>query len=249
MIIAIDIGNTKSKIAVFGEDGMTKVWRFETENLKERLGECLDEFSTFPHIKVGWMSVARDFDIKSWEIWMHDRAHFSFFHIHNTETLPIENAYHTPKTLGIDRIVAVIGAKSFYPDDPVLVVDAGTALTYDFATADHVYLGGGISPGIHMRFKALHTFTAKLPLIEEIKETPIVGRSTFESMSSGVLNGVLAEVEGICRQYKKIYGDTMKLLITGGDTSFFENHLKSVNFADENLTLIGIYHIILKSTV
>lgn len=243
-ILAIDIGNTRSKIAIFQQKELLKVKRVATKYLEKSLEECLGEYESSRQFYIGWTNVASNIAIEDFEIWQAQATRFSFHHIKNSLDLPIQNAYKTPETLGIDRIVAVLGARTIFPKNPILVFDAGTALTYDFVTQDGIYMGGGISPGIHMRFKALHTFTAKLPLIEEIRETALIGRSTYESMCSGVLNGILAEVEGIFMRYKAKYGADLKLCITGGDGSFFENHLKSVNFADENLTLIGIHYII-----
>ena len=155
---------------------------------------------------------------------------------------PFKNLYQTPSTLGKDRIAAVAGAFSLYPNRNVLVIDAGTCITYDFLTDKGEYLGGGISPGIRMRFKAMHTFTGKLPLIEPDEYDGLIGRSTRESMLSGVYNGVISELNGLISLYQEQFGDIM-VIITGGDHEFLHNKLKISIFAAPDLVLLGLNEI------
>ena len=156
---------------------------------------------------------------------------------------PFKNLYQTPSTLGKDRIAAVAGAFSLYPNCNVLVIDAGTCITYDFLTDKGEYLGGGISPGIRMRFKAMHTFTGKLPLIEPDEYDGLIGRSTRESMLSGVYNGVISELNGLISLYQEQFGDVM-VIITGGDHEFLHNKLKISIFAAPDLVLLGLNEIL-----
>ena len=157
--------------------------------------------------------------------------------------IPLKNLYETPKTLGKDRIAAVTGAWSLYPGHDILVIDAGTCITYDFVNKNGEYLGGGISPGIRMRFKALHTFTGKLPLIEPDDFDDLIGRSTRESILSGVLHGVTAEIREIIRLYREKY-DEVIVIITGGDHQFLHNKLKINIFAVPDLVLLGLNEIL-----
>ncbi|HRF77340.1 MAG TPA: type III pantothenate kinase, partial [Chitinophagales bacterium] len=161
----------------------------------------------------------------------------------NTE-LPIVNDYATPATLGKDRLAAAVGSSAAFPGKNVLSIDAGTCIKYDFVRADNRYLGGGIAPGLVMRLKAMHNFTARLPLISLtpqmlVQQTLLTGDSTTDSMLSGAINGALWEVEGAIAAYNAIYDD-LHVIITGGDASFFELHVKSRIFARPNLVLEGL---------
>lgn len=157
--------------------------------------------------------------------------------------LPIINNYKTPLTLGKDRLAAVVGASVLYPGKDVLVFDAGTCLTIDFINSDKEYVGGRISPGIEMRYNALHTFTDKLPLIKSEKNTLVLGNDTKTSIISGVQQGILAEVKTIISEYKSQNTDTV-FVFTGGDSFYFEKELKNSIFANPNLVLIGLNEIL-----
>lgn len=168
--------------------------------------------------------------------------------------LPIENAYATPHTLGIDRLLAVIGARRLAAaNTPILVLDAGTALTYDFATAEGVYLGGGISLGRAMRYRALHHFTAKLPdFSAEMPSSrpPLIGTTTQTAIRSGADNGLLAEVAGVVAEYQqRVAPAPLAVFITGGDAEYLATHLKSPTFApcyvEPHLVLHGIHFALL----
>lgn len=156
--------------------------------------------------------------------------------------LPFKILYQTPVSLGKDRIAAVAGAYSLYPDRNILVIDAGTCITYDILTADGKYPGGAISPGIQMRFKAMHTFTGKLPLIEPDDFYGLIGQTTHESMRSGVFNGVIAEITETIRLYKEKF-DNLLVMMTGGDYQFLHNKLKISIFAAPDLVLLGLNEI------
>ena len=140
--------------------------------------------------------------------------------------------------------MAVIGAKAACPNKPVLVIDAGTAITYDYATEKGVYMGGGISPGMSMRFRALNEFTARLPMVAFSEDPALVGDSTESCIQSGVQWGTLAEIDRIITYYKEEISPEVQVFLTGGDSGYFENHLKNLNFADSNLVLKGIHYIL-----
>jgi len=160
-----------------------------------------------------------------------------------TTPVPITNLYETPETLGMDRLAEVIGAKVLFPDEACLVIAAGTAITYDFIDEYNNYQGGSISPGIAMRFKALHTFTQKLPLVEKKEEFALTGKNTEDAIRSGVLNGALAEAEAMISSYKTI-SKSLKVIICGGNTPFFESRIKEPIFAVSDLALIGLNRIL-----
>ncbi|MDD4213897.1 MAG: type III pantothenate kinase [Bacteroidales bacterium] len=152
---------------------------------------------------------------------------------------PLTNKYLTPETLGGDRLAAAVAGNQMFPAKNLLVVDAGTCIKYDFVRADATYLGGSIAPGIEMRFNALHTFTGKLPLVERTENTPLTGKNTTQSILSGVLNGTVAEVDGIIYKYNEQYSD-IKVVLTGGDADYLAGKLKSKIFAIPNMVLIGL---------
>ena len=158
-------------------------------------------------------------------------------------SLPIENNYTNPSSLGKDRLAAVVGASVLYPGKDVLVFDAGTCLTIDFINSNKEYIGGRISPGIEMRYNALHTFTDKLPLIKSEKNALVIGNDTRTSIISGVQQGILAEVKTIISEYKSQNTDTV-FVFTGGDSFYFEKELKNSIFANPNLVLIGLNEIL-----
>lgn len=157
--------------------------------------------------------------------------------------LPFSNKYGSPTTLGKDRIANAAGGFTAFPNQNVLIVDAGTCLKFDIITNQKHYLGGAISPGLTMRFKALHNFTANLPLIEHYDEQlPLIGTDTQSSMKSGCINGMKNEIVETINQYNKSFND-LKVILTGGEAHFFENIVlseKNSIFADPFLTLKGL---------
>ena len=157
--------------------------------------------------------------------------------------LPIKNLYETPATLGKDRLAAAAGAHALFPGKNVLSIDAGTCITYDFLTKDGEYLGGGISPGIRMRFQAMNAFTGKLPLVEPTDFTGLIGKTTAESLLSGVINGVCEEIKGLIARYIEQYED-LTAVITGGDHEYLHNKLKINIFAVPDLVLLGLNEIL-----
>ncbi|MTI33434.1 type III pantothenate kinase [Xanthovirga aplysinae] len=160
-----------------------------------------------------------------------------------TTPIPIKNKYKTPETLGVDRIAGAVGAKFLFPNKNCLVIDTGTCITYEFIDDEGQYWGGGISPGLRMKVEALHNFTAKLPFIELENDVPLIGRSTEESMLSGVVNGTLAEIEEIIRMYKRKFAN-LQIVVCGGDSNFFKNKIKTDILIVPDLVLMGLNRIL-----
>ena len=152
--------------------------------------------------------------------------------------------YKNPETLGKDRIANIVAVSEEYPNKNVVVIDAGTCITYDFINKDQEYLGGRISPGLEMRYKSLNEFTELLPKLSVSGESKFIGDDTESSIYSGVEQGVLSEVNSLIFGFRKENEDLI-VVVTGGDTFFFENALKNIIFADQNLVLKGL-NIILK---
>lgn len=157
--------------------------------------------------------------------------------------LPFVSAYTTPETLGADRIAAVAGAWSQQPGHDILVIDAGTAITYDFIDAGGVYRGGNIAPGVHLRAKALNDYTQRLPLVELEEDVELLGKDTVTAIRAGIIYGVVFEIDGYIDRLMLKYPKLLTFL-TGGSTFYFENKLKNRIFADKNLVLTGLNSIL-----
>jgi type III pantothenate kinase len=169
---------------------------------------------------------------------------FEFFIELNEHTeLPIENLYETPETLGKDRLAAAVGANELFPDQNLLVIDAGTAITYDLVSEKNQFIGGNISPGLEMRFKALNHFTGKLPLIGVSDEFDLIGKNTADAIRAGVQNGMLYEIGQTIEAFNRNY-QNLQIIMTGGDSNFFDKKLNYSIFVHFNLTLIGLNRIL-----
>ena len=245
-ILSIDIGNTRIKIAAMEAGEILHRWELLLEEMEAQLPVLLRKVGFFPE-KVGWISVGQDLAIAEWSTWENWEPTIQFYPMDRDTQWPIPHEYGTPETLGPDRIVAIIGAQTLVKDQPILVIDAGTAITYDCARADGTYLGGAIGPGLQMRFRALHEFTARLPLISRTQEAPLIGKSTEESIQSGVIQAMTAEIFEMINRYREQMGEDMVVFLTGGDGPFFEKRLKNINIATSSIIHRGIYHILLHS--
>ena len=161
--------------------------------------------------------------------------------------MPFTNDYETRKTVGSDRLALVAGGLLLFPKKDVLIIDIGTCMTFDFISKEAVYLGGAISPGVQMRLKALHNFTGKLPLIKLKVPLDLIGKSTSESILSGVVNGMCMEINGIIDAYKLRYPE-VKTVLTGGDMAFFDKKLKNSIFAEADILFKGMHFILDQNT-
>lgn len=234
MNLVVDYGNTSAKAGIFEKDALTQKHVFNSE---ADLKNFLENFSG-DHFMIS--SVAVDAGLVSgWA------QHFKKkFVLKYTLPLPVNNLYATPATLGVDRIAGVCGARQLFPDTHCLVIDAGTCITYDFLDAAGSYYGGGISPGLAMRFEAMHTFTARLPLVAPVEKPELTGNTTERSMQSGVIYGLLEEIDGIIRRYSEKF-EGLQVILCGGDAHFFEKKLKASIFASPELVLIGLNSILI----
>jgi type III pantothenate kinase len=237
MNLAIDVGNTRVKIAVFEKDKLVELFVFNKTKILSEIKDILKKHE----ISTGIMSnVASISDSKLKKIKNLVEIHI----ISSLTEVPFKNLYKTPETLGVDRIALVAGAVSQFSGHNVLVIDAGTCITFDFVNSEGEYIGGAISPGLKMRFNSLNHFTANLPLLEKDDLIDFIGKNTKESMNSGVINGVIQEIDGVINQYKKKFLD-LTVVLTGGDTNFLAKQLKSSIFANQNLLLHGLNKILI----
>lgn len=233
MNFIVDQGNTFTKLALFEEDKL-----LVSETVKELNEEKIISFISNRPIKKGIISSVRK------EIDKGLLKKYNLMQLTHLTPIPLQIKYKTPETLGVDRIAASVGAKLQINEAGVLVVDIGTCVTFDFINSKNEYLGGSIAPGFEMRFKALHQFTGKLPLIKFDKEKiALIGDSTESSMLSGVYNGMKSELEGMISQYVAQYGK-VNIVLTGGDRNLFDLEPKNRIFANEFLVLEGLNEIL-----
>ncbi|MGL4908995.1 MAG: type III pantothenate kinase [Bacteroidales bacterium] len=237
MNLVVDIGNTGVKIATMDGNDIVELLVDASQTLEKGLAFLRNH----QHIQQCIVSSVRNDDDATVCLLRQALPSALWFNTHTS--LPIKNAYTSPSTLGPDRLAAAVGASCVFPQENVLIIDAGTALTYDLITADSTYLGGNISLGIDMRFNALHTFTQKLPLCQITSDVPLIGNDTQTAIVAGVLNGVLYEVEANLQQFALKYSN-LKFIFTGGNVEFFVNHLKKTIFVNSNLVLIGLNRIL-----
>lgn len=221
--LVIDIGNTLTKIAVFGQDELVHTAHYSTIEGKILL-DLIDQYQVNKAII---SSVKKE--TESWRNELENKIDLKYFNA--GMTAGVHNQYKTPQTLGLDRLAAVIGAKQLYPGKGSLVIDAGTAITYDWVDAEGNYFGGSISPGLIMRYKALNYYTGALPLIDaDDRFNDFYGNDTASAIRSGVQNGIKYEVIGFIEGYQKNHPE-LNIILTGGDSIFFDTLLKNSIFA------------------
>jgi type III pantothenate kinase len=237
MNLAIDLGNTALKWAVFEDKNLIFRGNFDYLNLKEDL----KFFEKLPITNVAYSSVIQ-IPIELINFFSQFRFALS---IDKNSSCPIKNSYETPETLGMDRLVNAVGAKHLYENHNVLIIDCGTCLKTDFVSVQNGFEGGAIAPGIAMRYKALNYYTHQLPLLEPNQFNALTGRNTNDSIHNGVMSGIANEINGNIQVYLEKHQD-LKIIITGGDYHYFQGILeKKAIFAEPDLTLIGINLILL----
>ena len=237
MNLVIDIGNSRTKFSIFNRNEV--VITVPVDEFKpEQIDELRNEYADLNKVIV---SATKDYSLKIKEKLQVNFA--QFIEVEGNTPLPIENCYSTKNTLGNDRIAGAVGAFYLYPETNVLVIDAGTAITYDLLTDKGQYLGGTISPGIDMRFRALHQFTGKLPLVNQQEYNKLYGTSTEHAIRAGVQNGVVFEVDKTIDTFKEFYNN-LKVIITGGNVEFFDKKLKNSFFVHFNLIALGLNRIL-----
>ena len=235
MNLAIDLGNTSAKVGLFEGDTLAgPPKRIDLAELPAFVAEARPARAIFCSVSSDAAALREPLQ----------PLVPSVYELDYRLPVPVTNGYASPETLGMDRLAAVVGATTLHPGRPSLVIDLGTCITYDLVDAAGYYHGGGISPGLRMRFRAMHTFTARLPLIEPEAQAALIGTTTRSAMQSGVINGLLAELEGIMNRYGAQFSPLITLLC-GGDALFFETQLKGIIFVVPELVLLGLNRILL----
>ncbi|WP_372792526.1 type III pantothenate kinase [Lutibacter sp.] len=236
MNLVIDVGNTKIKLAVFNNSKLIHNESITIENFMTIAMELIKKYECTNAIISSVASVKKSQINKL-------RTQINLIELSFFTKVPFKNEYSTPKTLGVDRIALVSSAILKFPNKNVLIIDAGTCITYDFVDLKGSYFGGAISPGINMRYKALNAFTNKLPLLEPEYINQLIGDSTEKCIHSGVINGVISEIDSFINQYREKNKD-LTVVLTGGDTNFLANRLKNSIFANPFFLLEGLNRIL-----
>ncbi|HAX95268.1 MAG TPA: type III pantothenate kinase [Prolixibacteraceae bacterium] len=237
MNLIIDIGNSLTKVYLFDEGRAVESFVID-KTIIPFIQQLLIDYKS---IKRAIISSTRDYDPEISGLL--DKLPDGWSELTSETELPIANKYKTPETLGKDRLAAVVGAQTLFPGRNVLVIDAGTAITYDIINELGEYYGGSISPGLLMRFRALHQFTGRLPLLMPRDRFEFPGNSTEEAIISGVEQGILFEIEAYIAHFKKNYKN-LEVIFTGGDSNFFDSKLKNSFFVCSNLVAFGLNRIL-----
>jgi len=237
MNLVIDIGNTQIKVAVFQQTILIFKDQFHSDEIISRVLSVTEQYD----IKKSIISHVTNLDQA---MILKLKKLVNLIELTYETKLPFNNKYLTPKTLGVDRLALIAGAQGQFPNKNVLVIDAGSCITFDFINQDAKYYGGDISPGIEMRYKAVNHYTANLPLLKKTEILPEMGNSTQNAIHRGVLNGVIQEIEGVISQYRTKY-QKLTVVLTGGDTIFLAKNLKSSIFAIPNFLLEGLNSILI----
>jgi type III pantothenate kinase len=233
MNLILDTGNTFTKLYLFDKDRIVASQRVEQLDLyllDKIFKEYPVEASIYSHVGNANNDVSNFL-----------KSHSDYIAFNHQTSVPIKNNYQTPETLGLDRLAAVCAAAKIFPNTNVLCIDMGTCVTYDFISADGTYMGGAISPGLTMRYKAMHTFTAQLPLLQAntLQKQKLIGANTDESMRSGAFNGFVFEILGFIEAYQRNY-ENLQCLICGGDAALLDTQLKNSIFVRADLVAEGL---------
>jgi type III pantothenate kinase len=242
MNLVIDIGNTRIKIAFFDQNRLVQQANLPLQSLEPLLAAAANAPAPVRQAIVTSTSKPVESVIALFE------KQFPIIALQHDTPIPIENGYRTPKTLGKDRLAAVVGAAALYPKQNVLVIDAGTCITYDWISAKGAYWGGNISPGLRMRLQAMHHFTAKLPMVlpsTSLLPMSLIGTDTESALRTGASFGISAEADGMIRRYRKQLG-VLKTIFTGGDGEFLQQNTSEKNTTyEQDIVLIGLNQILI----
>jgi type III pantothenate kinase len=232
--ICLDFGNTRMKIAVFYEDEIRESGVLSNDgidDLKKLLLKHRPQKSILSSVIDHTPGI---------EDLLNNSTHFH--KLSSSSKLPFTIPVGKPETMGTDRIALAAAAVHLSPHKNNLAIGLGSCITFNFINKYHEFLGGSISPGMEMRFKAMNHYTAKLPLTKAVWNVPLIGYDTATNLQSGVVLGIAKEIEGIIEEYEKRYGN-FNVHLTGGDIAFFEPHFKNQIFAHPDLIFKGLYAI------
>ena len=237
MNLVIDQGNTRVKCAVFNSNDVIV---FKSVKLKRYAHRILNELPStlkIENVILSNTSLPDKFLMDQLRTYQH------FLHLDHSTKIPIVNKYGTPETLGKDRIAAAVGAWMKYPNENILFIDMGTCITMNFVNNKGWFLGGNISTGINMRFKAMHKFTANLPLAENVLNDEFIADTTVKALQNGAIKGTFREIDSFITETRNKFGE-IKVIFTGGDAFFFAKWTKNMIFVAPNLVMEGLNEIL-----
>jgi len=232
--LCLDFGNTRMKCGVF-VDGEFQDEQILENDHEDTIRALLDRYQPSRTI----LSSVIHHNPRMEELL---RATTHFHKLDHHSKVPVTTPVGKPETIGADRLALVVAAVTLFPGKNNLVIGLGSAITYNYINKDKEFIGGGISPGMEMRFRSLHEYTAKLPLVKADWNFPLAGYDTRTNILSGVILGMAKEIDGIIEAYQEKY-DNFNVLMSGGDSAYFTRHLKSKIFADPYLIYKGLYAI------
>ncbi|ANE51986.1 type III pantothenate kinase [Flavisolibacter tropicus] len=232
--LCLDFGNTRLKAALFKEHQLVQTITL-AENPVEHLEAILEEYCPTASILSSVIDHAAEIEAVL-------QKHTKFHRLSHQSKLPFTIPVGKPETVGTDRLAIAAAAVHLFPSQHNLVIALGTCITYNFINKDHQLVGGSISPGLEMRFRSMHEYTAKLPLVKGDWNVPLIGYDTVSNMQSGVILGMAKEIDGMIDAYKERFSN-FNAVLTGGNLPFFESHLKNEIFADPDLIFKGLYAI------
>jgi type III pantothenate kinase len=237
MNLVIDAGNTSIKLAVFRKKELLFLTTTDRPGFPKAVKDVFSKFPEIAHALVASVGSLTKKEINVLAIFCKVQL------LTSVASVPFKNSYASPQTLGVDRIALATAAFYKYPQTNTLVIDAGTCITYDIINDRGEYCGGAISPGLLMRYRALHQHTANLPLLDPSPFVELIGNTTEKSMHSGVINGICQEIDGVVSQYHNRF-EHLTVILTGGDGQFLSNRLKNTIFAHSNFLLEGLNYLL-----
>jgi type III pantothenate kinase len=232
--LCLDFGNTRLKGAIFHEDILQEIFVLKGDGVED-ISSVLKKFQPA-------YSILSSVINQPAEIEQLLSSSTQFHKLSNQSKLPFTISVGKPETMGTDRLAIAAAAVHLFPDKNNLAIGLGSCITYNFINCFHQFLGGSISPGMEMRFKAMNYYTAKLPLVKPNWNVPLIGYDTLTNLQSGVVLGMAKEIDGIIDEYKEKFGN-FNVLLTGGDIGYFEPHFKNKIFAKPDLIFKGLYAI------
>jgi type III pantothenate kinase len=231
--LVVDIGNTRVKTGVFDRDELVEANVFDAVDTPSL--QTLVDTHNVVHVLVASTAEEINDDIVN--------PSGLVLRFSSDTPVPVENQYKTPETLGQDRLAGVVGAAWLYPESNVLVIDAGTCITYDILEDSGRYIGGNIAPGLDMRYLAMHHYTERLPKVARADTASLLGETTEEALQNGGLMGVLMEIAGYMEVLRSKY-PVLHTVLTGGDASYLADHLNAQLTVQPHLILIGLNQIL-----